>query len=100
MIKCIYDGNDVFLWLPTEFGKSFCYKTVVCFNYKHSDGGTRDGCTIVVVVSPIVSLIIRLVRKGFPESFAHAQTVNTRPLFPPPMWPGYEASGSPKYIIP
>ena len=24
--------------------------------------------------------------------FAHAQTVDTRPLFPPPMWPGYEAT--------
>ena len=23
--------------------------------------------------------------------FAHAQTVSTRPLFPPPTWPGYEA---------
>ena len=24
--------------------------------------------------------------------FAHVQTVDTRPLFPPPTWPGYEAS--------
>ena len=24
--------------------------------------------------------------------FAHAQTVDTRPLFPPPTWPGYEAN--------
>ena len=23
---------------------------------------------------------------------AHAQTVDTRPLFPPPTWPGYEAT--------
>ena len=35
--------------------------------------------------------IIGLVRKGFPESLTHAQTVDTRPLFPPPTWPGYEA---------
>ena len=35
--------------------------------------------------------IIRLAREKFPESFAHAQTVDTKPLFPP-MWPGYEAS--------
>ena len=35
--------------------------------------------------------IIGLVRKGFPESLAHAQTVDTRSLFPPPTWPGYEA---------
>ena len=25
--------------------------------------------------------------------FAHVQTVDTRPLFPPPTWPGYEAKG-------
>ena len=24
--------------------------------------------------------------------FAHAQTMDTRPLFPPPTWPGYEAT--------
>ena len=36
--------------------------------------------------------IIGLVRKRFPESFAHAQTVDTRPLFSPPTWPGYEAN--------
>ena len=26
--------------------------------------------------------------------FAHAQTLDTRPLFPPPTWPGYEASSN------
>ena len=38
--------------------------------------------------------VFGLVRGKFPESFAHAQTVDTRPLFPPntSMWPGYEAS--------
>ena len=36
--------------------------------------------------------IIGLIRGRFPESFAHAQTVDTRPLFPPPTWPGYEAT--------
>ena len=35
--------------------------------------------------------IIGLVRGRFPESFVHAQTVDTRPLFHPPTWPGYEA---------
>ena len=36
--------------------------------------------------------IFRLVRGKFPESFAQAQTVDTRPLFPPNTWPGYEAN--------
>ena len=26
--------------------------------------------------------------------FVHAQTVDTRPLFPPNTWPGYEANAS------
>ena len=29
--------------------------------------------------------------------FAHAQTVDTRPLFLPPTWPGYESSHIPTY---
>ena len=57
-IKCIYNGKDVFLWLPTGFGKSICYETLlfVC-NYKHSDGGTSSGCSIVLAcrVTPCVS---------------------------------------------
>ena len=120
-IKCIRDGEDVFLWLPTGFGKSICYETLpFVFNYKHSDSGTGGGCSVVLVVSPLVSLvrrihvntlqvvylvwlflritttcnlyIIGLVRQRCPESDAHAQTMDTRPLFPPPTWPGYEAS--------
>ena len=27
-IKCIYDCKDIFLWLPTGFGKSICYETL------------------------------------------------------------------------
>ena len=57
MIKCIYDGKGVFLWLPTEFGTSICYETAVCFKYKHSDGRTGGGCGVVLVVSPLVSLM-------------------------------------------
>ena len=61
MIKCIYDGKDVFLWLPTGFGTSICYETAVWFNYKYSDGGTGSGCSVVLVVSPLVSLIMEAI---------------------------------------
>ena len=124
-IKCIYDGKDVFLWLLMGFGKSICYETLpFILDYKHSDGGTSGGCSIVLVVSPLVPVntaatlqaeylgwlflritttcnlsIIGLVRGRFPESFAHAQTVDTRPLFPPPTWPGYEATSGQAILI-
>ena len=39
------------------FGMSICYETAVCFKYKHSDGGTGDGCSVVLGVSPLVSLV-------------------------------------------
>ena len=58
-IKCIYDGKDVFLWLPTGFGKSMTLPFV--FNYKHSDGGTGGGCSAVLVVLPLVSLIMEAI---------------------------------------
>ena len=50
-IKCIYDGKDVFLWLPRE---SLYYETLLfVFNYEHSDGGTGGGCSVVLVVLPL-----------------------------------------------
>ena len=61
-IKCIYDGKDVFLWLPAGFGKSICYETLpFVFNSKHSDGRTGGGCSVVLVVSPLVSLIMEAI---------------------------------------
>ena len=27
-VKSIYEGKDIFLWLPTGFGKSICYKVL------------------------------------------------------------------------
>ena len=39
VIKCIYNGKDILLWLPTGYGKSICYESLpFVFNYKHSDG--------------------------------------------------------------
>ena len=42
---------------------SASYETAVCFDYKHSDGGTSDGCSVVLVMSPLVSLIMEAIAK-------------------------------------
>jgi len=39
-VKAIYEGKDVFLWLPTGFGKSVCYE--ILFDDKL---GRRDRTT-------------------------------------------------------
>ena len=35
--------------------------TAVCFNYKHSDGGIGCGCSVVLVMSPLVSPIMKAI---------------------------------------
>ena len=52
-MKCIYEGKDVFLWLPTGFGKSICYEILpFVFDVKLA---RMD--SVVIVVSPLVSLM-------------------------------------------
>ena len=39
-IRNLYNGKDVFLWLPTGFGKSICYEVLpFLFDYKSSRAG-------------------------------------------------------------
>ena len=38
-IQAVYDGRDVFVWLPTGFGKSICFTTLP-FAYDHKRCGT------------------------------------------------------------
>ena len=52
-IKSVCDGKDVFLWLPTGFGKSLCYEVLpFVLGYKLD----KQDC-LVIVVSPLVSLM-------------------------------------------
>ena len=57
-IKCIFDGKDVFVWLPTGFGKSICYE-VLPFMFDKKLGTDNS---LVIVVSPLVSLTVDQVR--------------------------------------
>ena len=53
-VRHIYEGRDVFLWLPTGFGKSICYE-VLPFLF---DRKLESECSTVIVVSPLVSLMV------------------------------------------
>ena len=53
-IKYIYEGKDVFLWLPTGFGKSLCYE-VLPFVFDDKLG--KDN-SVAIIVSPLISLMV------------------------------------------
>ena len=59
-VELLYQGHDVFLWVPTGYGKSICYQVLpFLFDYKLG----RTGCppcerSVVLVISPLVSLMV------------------------------------------
>ena len=59
-IKSIYEGKDVFTWLPTGYGKSLRYQLLLyLFGFKL--GRTRAIATersVALVISPLVSLMV------------------------------------------
>ncbi len=59
-IKAVFDGKDVFIWLPTGFGKSICYMTLpFVFDTKLGRVDSGDGRqSVVLVVSPLISLMV------------------------------------------
>ena len=57
-VQCVYEGKDVFVWLPTGFGKTVCFE-VLPFMFDKKLGRVDS---LVVVVSPLVSLMIDQVR--------------------------------------
>ena len=59
-IQHLYNGKDVFLWLPTGFGKSICYEILpFIMDYKlgRCESGQRS-YSMVLVISPLVSLMV------------------------------------------
>ena len=59
-IRDVYDGSDVFVWLPTGYGKSICYQVLpYLFDSKlgRVDASPVDQC-VVLVISPLISLIV------------------------------------------
>ena len=59
-IKSIYEGKDVFAWLPTGYGKSLRYQLLL-FHFDFQLGRTRAIATersVALVISPLVSLMM------------------------------------------
>ena len=56
----IYSGEDAFVWLPTGYGKSICYEILpFLFDWKKAESENRavTACSLVLVVSPLISLM-------------------------------------------
>ena len=57
-VKLVWDGEEVFILLPTGFGKSIIYELLpFLFDYKleRVDTGMRS---LIIVVSPLISLMV------------------------------------------
>ena len=60
MVRHLFEGKDMFFWLPTRFGKSVCYKLlpfVIDYKLGRHKGGQRSSSTVIVVL-PLVLLMI------------------------------------------
>lgn len=57
-IRAVYGAKDVFVWLPTGFGKSICFQALpFVFDYKK---GLVDAQrkSIVLIIAPLVALMV------------------------------------------
>ena len=43
-LEAVYQGNSVFVWVPTGFGKSICYQSFVIEYKKGQRGSTLRYC--------------------------------------------------------
>ena len=103
-MEVIYNRQDVFVWLPTGYGKSLCCQVLpFIMDYKHGVAETKRH-SLVLVENPLVAwsiVFIRKCHKIYLAQFAsflslrnnstlintHVQTVCTRPS-PPPILEG------------
>ena len=57
-VRHTFEGFNVFLWLPTGFGKSLCYECLLfLFDFKLGRTGDPHRRSVVLVISPLVSLM-------------------------------------------
>ena len=62
-LRHLYNGSDVFLWVPTGYGKSLCYQALpFLFDAKlDRTSAPLSRRSVVLVISPLVSLMINQV---------------------------------------
>ena len=54
-----HEGKDVFVWLPTGYGKSVCYECLpFLFDMKLDRHISEHERSVVLIVSPLVSLMV------------------------------------------
>ena len=61
VVRKVYEGNDVFVCLPTGFGKSLCFECLPFMFDMKTTGSIRS---VVVVVSPLVDQVSSLISRG------------------------------------
>ena len=85
-VKAIYEGKDVFVLLPTSFGKSLCYQVLpFVMDYKYSCTSTQKTSSSVLANSPPIALMIDQVEslgsRGVKCSIATSKGVKKEFLF-------------------
>ena len=61
-MKAAFDGHDVFMWLPTGYGKSLCYQALP-FMIDSKLGLVDTGkSSVVLVISPLIALMVDQVK--------------------------------------
>ena len=61
-MEAIYNGHDVFMWLPTGYGKSLCFQALpFLMDFKRGLVDTAKSST-VLMISPLVALMIDQVK--------------------------------------
>ena len=61
-MEAIYDGCDVFVWLPTGYRKSLCYQALPFLMDSKLWFANSEKSSSVFVVSPLVALVIDQVK--------------------------------------
>ena len=73
-VRYVYDKHDVFIWLPTGYGKSLCYE-ILPYVF---DSKLGTDSSVVLVISPLVSLMIDQVQslkaRGVPAAILSGNT--------------------------